>query len=955
MQELYEYIREIRGRGIDIFVSDNKLKYRSSEEELPQDIKEYLTKNKDDIITFILNSDINNLLGTDKIKASQELKSFDMTDIQLAYFIGSKNIYKYGDVSCHIYIEIEYEKLDYLKTKNIWNKLIQENSMLSARVNQDFKIEIDSRIDEYILKYYKIKNNELELENIRSLYYEKEYNTESTPLFDIGIIEIENEKDILFLSINMLIADWRSVWVLIEQFEQSYFKNKEINRPKITFGEYIQSYNKIKESLSYYEDRYYWMNKAQNIFEYPKLDTELAIGNEYAYKFNHYSFLLSNDRWQKIVSLSRKYKITPTVVVLSIYSISLRKFSLNKDFTLNLTTLNRPISKIKLDDVVGDFTETTLLQCFDSNDETYLEYFKKMQNELMESLMHRNFSGVEVLREISKERNKPITIMPYVFTSAIGLLDDIKYDIVGKLDSNNIRTQTPQVFIDCQAMDSKDGLVINLDVRNGIHSKSLIKDIITEFKSKLDIISDSSSWDNLMIQDMALNKNDKKVFHGNSKKVNLMEEKLAGIHSNYDDGEILNMIKKIIEEACGIRQFSMNDNLYSLGADSLVLAKVSTKVRDFLKEHKKSTNVGFDEIFRKIINNPTAKNIYNILKDYNSTSDSVLLSKNDYTKPEEDVSDNIGEINYIFSTGSNNAQILLHAGFGTLNCYRYIIEYLKDKGKVDLLGITISDTKKYCSIAEESLIENLALEYAEKIIKLGYKKVQIIGYCISGLIAVEVARYLKMHAYSPEISVTLIDSYPINYRIDDEIVIEQLFLPSIGINFAELHGINSSNSQFNKYIYHAYMYFDGYIPYKFYEKKFIDNAGYDSLYKDINYLAQMTQKDRFEMYTNCANKKLSIQQSLEMNLTLYKAFLHSFRGANYVPHQYVGDLFFLKAKDYSGFIPDEENSNIEFWNRVCLGKLNVIDIDGNHVTCTENPENAKNLSEVLLNIMEGKI
>ena len=56
------------------------------------------------------------------------------------------------------------------------------------------------------------------------------------------------------------------------------------------------------------------------------------------------------------------------------------------------------------------------------------------------------------------------------FTSAIGL---IKNSLQGKYEGIGI-SQTPQVFIDCQAMDGDFGLQINWDVRKGVLKINLL-------------------------------------------------------------------------------------------------------------------------------------------------------------------------------------------------------------------------------------------------------------------------------------------------------------------------------------------------------------------------------------------------------------------------------------------------------------------------------------------------
>lgn len=84
--------------------------------------------------------------------------------------------------------------------------------------------------------------------------------------------------------------------------------------------------------------------------------------------------------------------------------------------------------------------------------------------------------------------------MPYVFTSGIGFSKDLNYNYVGKMN-DKIRSQTPQVFIDCQCMDDKDCLRVFFDVRNGIFDNRIVDDIKDSFLRYLHLLSEDETWD----------------------------------------------------------------------------------------------------------------------------------------------------------------------------------------------------------------------------------------------------------------------------------------------------------------------------------------------------------------------------------------------------------------------------------------------------------------------------
>lgn len=90
-----------------------------------------------------------------------------------------------------------------------------------------------------------------------------------------------------------------------------------------------------------------------------------------------------------------------TAAVLTVYGTVLKKWSFNKDVCLNLTVLNRETSDKNINKVVGDFTKILLLEIRNLHD-TFSDMAQDINATLFESLDHCGYSGVDVIRDISK-------------------------------------------------------------------------------------------------------------------------------------------------------------------------------------------------------------------------------------------------------------------------------------------------------------------------------------------------------------------------------------------------------------------------------------------------------------------------------------------------------------------------------------------------------------------------
>lgn len=472
--KINEMIREIRNRGISIWCENGKIHYIKKNGKLDEDIKEILIENKMEIISH---------LEEDR----ERFKNFPLTDIQMAYLLGRRGSFEYGDVASHLYLELDYPLLDSTRVEKIWNQLITEHDMLRAIVLQDGSQKVLEGVNDYQIY---VSSDNTEENTIRHKWSDKFYNTEEWPLFDIGITK-NAEKDILHLSFDFLIADWTSIWTLLREFEARYYeKEYNIAKSPISFRNYVLNERGMKNCPKYHEDKNYWEKRLDTIPGAPVLP--LKSDSKQVNTFKRLSGKIEKNRWGKIKEYTMKYGITPTSAVLSIFAMCIERWSENKRFALNLTTLTRNNKYPNIYNVIGDFTSVTVLEIDLTEEMIFNEFAKKVNRQLFEDLDHNSYTGVEVIRDLRKARKDSSLFYPIIFTSSIGLVE--LDGMVGKINGNGI-SQTPQAFLDCQVMDSETGLFINWDVREGIFEEDVIQDIFSVFVKSLKSLSDSSeNW-----------------------------------------------------------------------------------------------------------------------------------------------------------------------------------------------------------------------------------------------------------------------------------------------------------------------------------------------------------------------------------------------------------------------------------------------------------------------------
>lgn len=488
MSDYKNVLKKCADMGIDLWTENGKLKYKASTNTLSQDILRELKKYKEQIIEYLEKENQDLIIVHDDVK---RYEAFPLTEVQSAYLLGREDYYDYGNTACHVYQEFVYERLDVAKVEMAWNKLIQKHDALRTVIYKaGYQKVLETTPYFEVHEYKNMEDGSKELERIRDDFGRKVFPLEKWPMFEIAVSQFE-DKSRLHFSMDFLVADWASIWMLLEEFEDIYFHNIMESSTDITFRDYVLFEERKKQCQKYEEDRAFWQKKLPHFCLAPSLPN-LNTRKSKTVEFERYSLRMGIEEWKKFKKNCASHNITPTAAVLTVYGTVLKKWSFNKEVCLNLTVLNRETSDKNINKVVGDFTKILLLEIRNLHD-TFSDMAQDINATLFESLDHCGYSGVDVIRDISKTKGREYASMPYVFTSAIGL---IKNSLQGKYEGIGI-SQTPQVFIDCQAMDGDFGLQINWDVRKGVFENQLIRDMFQIFEMILNqLAADQDMWEN---------------------------------------------------------------------------------------------------------------------------------------------------------------------------------------------------------------------------------------------------------------------------------------------------------------------------------------------------------------------------------------------------------------------------------------------------------------------------
>lgn len=350
------------------------------------------------------------------------------------------------------------------------------------------------------------------------------------------------------------------------------------------------------------------------------------------------------------------------------------------------------------------------------------------------------------------------------------------------------------------------------------------------------------------------------------------------------------------------------DDFYDLGGDSLLLARLTGKMREELPEAK---DYAYDVLMRAILRRPTVRGLAEQLEGAPTPPTDGDRSAQD---PLVLLSDAPGEA----------ADVLVHDGVGTLSAYRHLIEvWSSDEALLGLEQTVDTDV----SDPTDGLIERRAREYTDRLLASGHERFNIVGYCMGGLVALEIARQLADAGATVE-SLSIVSSYALPQTIEDDVVLEYVFAKLLRLDTVTL-GYPSDDVVGR--VFAVLQDKGGRVG----PGTIADVAGEDREIVELTFgaLARVPQAERLGAIARQVDEGLTTGID-----SIYATFRHSMQAVSkHQPGAYLGDITFLREEDEAAFFPWFRQNMTEMWERVCLGDLKVVDVPGNHFSCLEPP------------------
>ncbi len=216
----------------------------------------------------------------------------------------------------------------------------------------------------------------------------------------------------------MVAADAMSLRIIMRDLARSYQKGENTLKPlNYSFPRYLidkkEIMNTKEAEVLYQQDKKYWNEKIDT------LPTPISFkgNNEKSNPITRRrAFWLDKKQYEQFEKNAQKQEITPAMAFAAAFAETISAYSDQDSFILNIPLFNRESIHPEVDELVGDFTSSILASWRGGNNKksSFIERAKYFQEEFHSDAAHARYTGIDLLRELTRRRGERVLLQLYI-------------------------------------------------------------------------------------------------------------------------------------------------------------------------------------------------------------------------------------------------------------------------------------------------------------------------------------------------------------------------------------------------------------------------------------------------------------------------------------------------------------------------------------------------------------
>lgn len=376
-------LNQLKAQGVEIWVDDNKLRYRAPRDGLTPALLEQMRQCKAEILQLLRN-------GADHYKVyplsyGQKALWFlhQLSPESAAYNIG---------LSRHIPL-----KIDELIGRRVLQKLMARHSILRttyAVVDDEPFQRVHGYLEDCLEQSDASSWTEDELARRVIEAYKRPFDLECGPILRVNLFSRSEQDHVLLITLPHIAVDGWSIATLIydlgEIFEGEVYGN-EVSLPPLNrrYTDFVSWQTEMLASPEAKRHWTYWRKQLSGELSHLNLTTDRPRPPVQTNNGSSYLFSLTDDLSKKLTLLAKSGGATLYMTLLAAFQVLLHRYTGQEDVLVGSPASGR--NQTEFAGVVGYFVNPIVLRADLSNNPTFKAFHSQVRGNVLDALAHQDY------------------------------------------------------------------------------------------------------------------------------------------------------------------------------------------------------------------------------------------------------------------------------------------------------------------------------------------------------------------------------------------------------------------------------------------------------------------------------------------------------------------------------------------------------------------------------------
>lgn len=226
------------------------------------------------------------------------------------------------------------------------------------------------------------------------------FDLQEDSLFKVTAILINDRETILVINMHHIISDGTSIGNIISEMNE-YFSKTSIEKPQYQYRDYVNWQNSWEKELK--KEEMYWTREYQDIPEPLQMPLDFKRTNKRTYEGKKLEFNLSKDLTEKLKGNAKERDSSLFMVLFSIYSILLQKYSNQEDIVIGTTMSGR--DEYSFEKNIGMFVNLLPIRTAPITSKTFNEFLDEIKEKTLATYSNQRYQFNMLVNRLKLENH----------------------------------------------------------------------------------------------------------------------------------------------------------------------------------------------------------------------------------------------------------------------------------------------------------------------------------------------------------------------------------------------------------------------------------------------------------------------------------------------------------------------------------------------------------------------